>query len=63
MHLPLWERLKFNFSQFSNCIGVQRGHLQGIRRPMKGKKKEGVNDLLALEADAEIRSRGTQEST
>lgn len=29
---------------------------------MKGKKKEGVNDLLALEADAEIRSRGTQKS-
>jgi len=62
MHLPLCERLKFNFLQFSNCIGAQRGHLQGIRRPMRGKKKEGVNDLLALKSDVEIKSRGTQAS-
>jgi len=29
---------------------------------MRGKKKEGVNDLLALKSDVEIKSRGTQAS-
>lgn len=48
--------ISLNFQTVLVCKGAI------FRKPMKGKKKERVNDLLASEADAEIRSRDTQES-